>query len=501
VQYLSRGFSIIPLKPRSKEPLIKWEEYQKRQPTLAEISTWFSNNANLNLGIVTGSVSNLAVIDVDGPEGQASIRALGYTSNISALTGKGKQLFYKCGVINICNAVRIRPGIDVRGEGGYVVASPSIHPNGRRYVWTSPISQTSVNALPMFPTGLLQIKSLEQPENTRTTNNTGWIKEALEGMRNGNIDTTLHRICSRLRADNYSADDARILLEPHAARAGATPGHLQDKIDNVWSRYEPRDYQQRQLDGASVGPVRIHTPVSSRDEYAHIKAKQGTTPEYTTGYPTLDQKCKGLRRQEIFTVAARTGVGKTNWLLGPARHLNRQGYKVLMFTTEMSFDAVWDRYISGLRPGESFEDCAFHVCDEFAPNLERIEEALKLVQPDVFIFDHINHMGEEREVLGAFMRGLKMLATKFNCPAIVSAQLNRHADWVENGERVTPRLSMIKGSGTIEQISANVLLLSEIRVGPDQNDIAGNLDKARYGEKGPVNFALRKNPYLLVEVD
>lgn len=120
--------------------------------------------------------------------------------------------------------------------------------------------------------------------------------------------------------------------------------------------------------------------------------------------------------------------------------------------------------------------------------------------PDVFIFDHINNVGEEHHQLSEFMKNLKLLARKFNIPCIMAAQLNRGADFVENGAHIPPRLSMIKGSGTIEEVSAQVLLLSETRVTPEGTEIVGVVDKNRWGQKGILNFMLKTNPYRLEEV-
>jgi len=63
--YLSKGLSIIPLKPRSKEPLMPWKEFQDRLASDKEVEEWFSGSEN-NIGIVCGSISgNLIVIDFD----------------------------------------------------------------------------------------------------------------------------------------------------------------------------------------------------------------------------------------------------------------------------------------------------------------------------------------------------------------------------------------------------------------------------------------------------
>jgi len=104
--------------------------------------------------------------------------------------------------------------------------------------------------------------------------------------------------------------------------------------------------------------------------------------------------------------------------------------------------------------------------------------------------------------LGEFMQGLNFLKRKYDTAGIVTAQLNRAADWVDlkTGEKVTPRMSHIKGSGTIEQASSRVLLLSETRVTPEGTEIAGMLDKNDNGPKGLLHFMLANNPYRMLEL-
>ncbi len=143
------------------------------------------------------------------------------------------QLYYKMPDA-LRNSVKLVPGVDVRGEGGYVVAPPSIHPNGKSYHWLNiPLARHCLNEFPAL--SLWPSKPPESEDSPR--NEKGWIADAIAGMSIGNIDETLFRLCSRLRADGYSQEDARALLAIPAERAGATPGHLDDKIRNVWGRY------------------------------------------------------------------------------------------------------------------------------------------------------------------------------------------------------------------------------------------------------------------------
>lgn len=494
LNYLRKGYSVIPLKPKGKEPLIAWAEFQKRRASEQEVRNWFVQSPTANIGIVAGAISQIAIVDLDGPEGLESSNKLQLNSSVVVITGSGKHLWYRMESV-ISNAVRKFPGVDIRGEGGYIVVPPSIHPSGLRYRFLKPV--LGATSLPPFPAEIFA--SSVSTEVKR--NEPDWIVKALEEMTDGNIDDTLFRICSWFRGVGATKATCAAFIQPYAERVLAAPGHLEEKIGNVWGRYEPNTKGTVSLQSVHTGLV-LHSPTNpdSLNEYDKRCGNGFPMEGIYTGYSKFDSLTKGLKRGEILTVAARTGVGKTNWILGPIKSFCENDKKALLFSTEMSFDQIWGRYRAILTDSQRFSDHKFFICDEFTPNQERIEEAIRQVNPDLFIFDHISHVGTEHHELAKFMMSLKELARRFNIPGIVTAQLNRSADWVENGERVSPRLSMIKGSGAIEEISAQVLLLSEKRIHADYTEIEGVVDKNRHGDKGIVSFVLKKNPYRIVEL-
>ncbi len=521
LKYARMGLNVIPLIPKGKEPLIPWKEFQTRKATEEEIRKWFTSWPLANIGIVTGLISGVGIIDIDGEEGLRQAALLKLSSSLTSLTGNGKHLWFHFAQ-GLANSVsQIAPHVDIRGEGGYVVAPPSIHLNGVRYRWTHWPHVTTFQKLPEFPSiGNVANADITPSPSQGLFKSRLNIAALLGDMKDGNIDNTLFTVCSRLRADGYSADDARLLLQPHADRVGASPGHLDAKIENVWARYSPNvkpvwnepnekktSFGQAGLQMArnsEVSGLVIHSPSNPESWEGYTKVQNNIMGEISqTGYPKLDAMLKGgLKSSRLFTVAARTGVGKTNWLLGVCRTLCSQGRSVLLFSTEMPYAQIWERYLATLQDSREFKSHKFYVCDSFAPNLERVEEAINEIKPDVFMFDHINHISEEQRELGSFMQGLNYLRRKYDCAGIVTAQLNRAADWVDikTGDRVLPRMSMIKGSGTIEQASSRVLLLSETRVTPEMTEIVGNLDKNDNGPKGLLHFGLMSNPYKMAEL-
>lgn len=143
-RYLEAGLSLIPLKPRSKKPAIsRWTQYQRRKPTNAELVDWFAETEN-NLGLVMGSVSGDAfALDFDNRELAAyfigDLAALARTTFVQE-TAKGLHVVMRSsdGPVKSKSYKDRGLPLDVKGEGGYIVSAPSVHPDGPTYRVLSP---------------------------------------------------------------------------------------------------------------------------------------------------------------------------------------------------------------------------------------------------------------------------------------------------------------------------------------------------------------------------
>src|SRR5215211_1645618 len=133
VEYRRRGWSPIPIKERSKEPnLLELQPYLNRKATKEELDTWRWSG----VGIVTGPISGVLVLDVDGPEGEAELQKHGHPATPMARTASGgMHLYFKHPEHHVRTGIRVAPGLDVKASGGYVVAPPSVGPNGCAYEW------------------------------------------------------------------------------------------------------------------------------------------------------------------------------------------------------------------------------------------------------------------------------------------------------------------------------------------------------------------------------
>jgi hypothetical protein len=138
LDYAARGWLIFPLKPRAKEPATRRGFYDASSNP-ATLRRWFEKFP-YNVGVRTGTASGVFVVDIDGEIGAASLREIEAKhgpppATLISATGKGRHLWFKTDAPIPCSTGKIAPGIDARADGGYVVAPPSVHPNGKFYRW------------------------------------------------------------------------------------------------------------------------------------------------------------------------------------------------------------------------------------------------------------------------------------------------------------------------------------------------------------------------------
>jgi putative DNA primase/helicase len=127
------GWCPIPIKKRSKQTALgQLAPYLNRRATKEELAAWTWPG----VGIVTGPVSGVLVLDVDGPEGEEELRKHGHpvTPMVRTASG-GLHLYFRHPEQLVRTGIRVAPGLDVKAAGGYVVAPPSLGANGEPYEW------------------------------------------------------------------------------------------------------------------------------------------------------------------------------------------------------------------------------------------------------------------------------------------------------------------------------------------------------------------------------
>ena len=141
LQYACRGWHIIPLIAKGKRPAIATGHWHMDAATVdeAQLRKWFDSRSQFNLGIVTGAISDLLVVDLDGPEAFEFWKQQKAGPTLAVKTSKGFHLYYQHpGVeVPISTGGEHEKGVDIRCDGGLVVAPPSIHQSGAIYAWAN----------------------------------------------------------------------------------------------------------------------------------------------------------------------------------------------------------------------------------------------------------------------------------------------------------------------------------------------------------------------------
>lgn len=181
--YLSLGLSVIPgysvtadlkctcgraectgNRPGKHPRLRSWDEYQVKPATEQQVRNWWRLHPDDNVIIITGAVSGVVVVDVDPAHGGADSIAeiemkhgqLPATPTVETGSG-GQHYWFKHPGTPVKTGQAFMPGLDSRGEGGYVVAPPSTHWSGTAYLWWAEYQVGEVPLAPMPPTILTMI--------------------------------------------------------------------------------------------------------------------------------------------------------------------------------------------------------------------------------------------------------------------------------------------------------------------------------------------------------
>jgi len=145
LKYADRGYSVIPVQ-KDKKPFVKWSKFQKEKATPEQIRQWWSDFPGANIGIVTGEISGLTILDPDTKSGIDALNDL-LPENLTtpvANTPNGGQHYYFKYVPDLPNKARVLTDTDIRNDGGYIVAVPGENGNGKKYAWVDGLSLSDV---------------------------------------------------------------------------------------------------------------------------------------------------------------------------------------------------------------------------------------------------------------------------------------------------------------------------------------------------------------------
>ena len=306
LKYLEMGYSVIPLhgvnsgrctcgkqdcKSTGKHPnLTTWQKYQKERATKEEIEQWFLSDNNV--GIVTGKISGITVLDIDSHKAFEFAAKQGLDNAPWVKTGKGYHFYYAYDDGHR-NFAKKWDGIDLRSEGGLVVAPPSIHASGTEYEW-----EGFGKSLPPLPSWVMADTEKKKP-----------IGKLYEGVNQGNRNDTLARL-SGLWVKSLSLNDAIEMAYAWNSR-NSPPMEVQEIEQTVKSIYSAELRGRAEL----FKPVTDAEFVSMGNLGKQIFAlyETGYRQGESTGWCKMDEFYK-IRRGEWTLISGIPSHGKSAWL-------------------------------------------------------------------------------------------------------------------------------------------------------------------------------------------
>lgn len=291
-----------------------------------------------------------------------------------------------------------------------------------------------------------------------------YLKEVLGTVASSNFTEHYGKLVLRAYYDR------QVLRESDRLKSEDT---REDALDRIGRIFRARDLLE------SRGVVML------ADSVARVlrRMDEGPVDLMGTGFAAIDQVLRGSEAGDLVTVGARTGVGKTAYLVCQAMNLAQRNKRVAIFSGEMGPDQVTRRALAArarvehwrvraqvfgegdaarlVRAAESLHQLPISYCGLPSPRLQDIRATCDATRADVAVVDYLTRctlpQAESMRVsVNMFMKGLKNFARETRRVVYLAAQINRLTDKSPDSP---PTLSDLKESGAIEEESDAVLLL------------------------------------------
>ena len=211
VKYASMGFAVLPLKPRGKEPNTA-HGVKDATADVAQVKAWWARRPNDNIGLAMGAASGgIVAIDIDvdedaGKDGYDTLRTWENAhgelpETATSITGRGGyHMLYR--MQGVGNSVGRDSAVDIRSDGGFIVAPPSIHPNGVAYTWEfDPEEFPPADADDNVKAFVASVQPAKAEGGERMS-----VKD---GATKGSRNDTLYRMACSLQAQEWDDDAIR----------------------------------------------------------------------------------------------------------------------------------------------------------------------------------------------------------------------------------------------------------------------------------------------------
>ena len=468
LNWVEQGYKIFPIAPGTKIPATP-NGFKDATNDRAQIIQWYTDNPNYGVGLPTGLDNNLLVVDCDGDEGNSNYSD---PNTFSVRTPSGGTHFYYAHQEGIRNSTsKLAAKVDIRAEGGYVVAPPT--PN---YIGLNVTTAISVE----LPFGIKSRLATATPKVTVSSGE----GEVIEGGRND----YLTRVAGSLnkRGLSIEAIEAALLAENETRCDPPLPTNEVERIISNISKYEQEDPEY------TKDPIYIKASElteSMSDFLANIDELSGEA----TGIDGLDKMLGGgLRLGELVVLNAPAKTGKSTLLHYIMHRFITKEVPIAYASREMSpdtevlpnlFSIELDRNVWKAPP--THKECAYSSTWPlyFSGGYGTLSDAeldtwfQAMVSLDVkyYVMDHLHYFLDDPEAFGEVSKLIKRFKTwtkKYNVCIILVVQPPK----LQDGQELN--INTLRGGASIGQALDSLLTLERVR-DKDSGTLVPNIARLR----------------------
>lgn len=466
IEYAKIGFAVFPVMPKTKCPATT-HGFKDATTDIVQVQKWWTENPNYNIGVATGKRSNgLLVVDLDideekGKNGYDELKQWQQEhgelpDTWTSITGRGGyHLLFRTDKDTACST-NVLNGVDVRGDGGYIIVPPSIHQNGNYYEWEQFLGDCE----------LAEANDLVFQFITPNRANQNNIERfgLDEKIQKGERVTTLFKLVCSLVSKGLSDSTIKNAIQEENQKKCVPPLTLEELEKEVFPAL--KRYEKGEIKSSSSNPKEaFNLDLVSMDDIEE-KEPEWLISNYIPKYQiTTLAGDGGAGKTTIWcNIAAAVSSGKRSFLEEsiPEEFARTEPKTVLFFSSEDSFEYTLKKRLKSSGAilknihSISLKDERFSKVKFNSPFLEQLIAHYK---PQLVIFDPIQsylpadiQMGQ-RNAMRACLNPLIGLGEKYGTTFLIIVHANKQTG-VYGRKRIAD-------SADIWDISRSVLMVGD----------------------------------------
>lgn len=476
MKYINKGMSVFPVMITEKDgkfekkPMVVWDEFRRRMPTEDDVTAWtFLADFN-GIGLVTGAISNVLVIDIDDPN-----ENYGYDSSVRVKTiSGGHHLYYKYRS-GVRNTVRVNGlKLDIRGDGGFVVVPPS-GTGDKKYTWEA----WDFDKMTHFP----DIERKERVVNAPMQS----LPEASSGNRNDTAIKVAGHIISSIKRNSWETIGWPRFKEWNQEQC--TPPLEEYELRRTFESAMSMEHRNKiEPETDSIG---VYYGSEIKRKYDSDLERWGTG--LTTGFADLDNWFKFLPKQ-IYLISSATHQGKTTLALNMSARIANEGHGVFFFSLEQGLFIAprVETILDGNIPNTlgMLESEKLISVDSLIKTVEELA-----VRPELVVVDHLHFMKKDSKfgvtsAIDQMMIEIQNACKRLALPFLIIAHTRKL------NEARAPELDDLRDSSSLSQIPSVVMQIdrkkSDAGVMSDTGMLYIRKNRLK-GRTGSIGFKLHPN--------